>query len=87
MAQDANQLVWLDMEMTGLDPERERILEMAMIVTDANLNTLAVSPVWVVHQSEAQLDAMDDWCKSTHGRSGLIERVRASTLDEACLEA
>ena len=87
MAQDANQLVWLDMEMTGLDPERERILEMAMIVTDANLNTLAESPVWVVHQSEAQLDAMDDWCKSTHGRSGLIERVRASTLDEAGLEA
>ena len=87
MAQDVNHLVWLDMEMTGLDPERERILEMAMIVTDGNLNTLAESPVWVVHQSEAQLDAMDDWCKTTHGRSGLIERVRASTLDEARLEA
>ena len=87
MAQDANHLVWLDMEMTGLDPERERILEMAMIVTDGELNTLAESPVWVVHQSDAQLDAMDDWCKATHDRSGLIDRVRASTLDEAGLEA
>ncbi len=87
MAQDANHLVWLDMEMTGLDPERERILEMAVIVTDGDLNTLAESPVWVVHQSDALLDAMDDWCKATHGRSGLIERVRASTLDEAGLEA
>ena len=87
MAQDANHLVWLDMEMTGLDPERERILEMAVIVTDSELNTLAESPVWVVHQPEPVLDAMDDWCKATHGRSGLIERVRASTLDEAGLEA
>ena len=87
MAQDANHLVWLDMEMTGLDPERERILEMAVIVTDSELNTLAESPVWVVHQPDALLDAMDDWCKATHGRSGLIERVRASTLDEAGLEA
>ncbi|WP_319243807.1 oligoribonuclease [uncultured Propionivibrio sp.] len=87
MAQDANHLVWLDMEMTGLDPERERIIEMAMIVTDSNLNTVAESPVWVVHQSDEQLDAMDDWNKKTHGKSGLIERVRASTLDEAAVEA
>ena len=81
MAQDANHLVWLDMEMTGLDPERERIIELAMIVTDSHLNTVAESPVWVVHQSAAQLDAMDEWNKTTHGRSGLIERVKASRLN------
>ena len=83
MAQNTNHLVWLDMEMTGLDPERERIIELAMIVTDSELNVLAESPSWAVHQSEALLDAMDAWNKGTHGRSGLIERVRASTLDEA----
>jgi oligoribonuclease len=87
MAQDANHLVWLDMEMTGLDPERERIIELAMIVTDSHLVTIAESPVWVVHQSPEQLDAMDEWNKKTHGRSGLIERVKASTLDEAAVEA
>jgi oligoribonuclease len=87
MAQDANYLVWLDMEMTGLEPERERIIELAMIVTDNNLVTIAESPVWVVHQSDALLDAMDDWNKKTHGGSGLIERVRASTLDNAAAEA
>lgn len=85
MAQDANNLVWLDMEMTGLEPDRDRVIELAMIVTDANLDTLAESPVWVVHQSDAVLDAMDDWNKSTHGRSGLIERVRASIQDEAAV--
>ena len=87
MAQDANHLIWLDMEMTGLDPERERIIELAMIVTDVNLVTIAESPVWVVHQSDAQLDAMDEWNKTTHGRSGLIAKVQASTLDEAAVEA
>jgi oligoribonuclease len=87
MAQDANQLVWLDMEMTGLDPERERIIELAMIVTDSQLELIAESPVWVVHQSDAQLAAMDEWNKATHGRSGLIERVKASSLDEAAVEA
>jgi len=86
MAQDANHLVWLDMEMTGLDPERERIIELAMVVTDINLVTVAESPVWVVHQSDAQLDAMDEWNKNTHGRSGLIDKVRASTLDELAVE-
>ncbi len=86
MAQDANHLVWLDMEMTGLDPERERIIELAMVVTDVNLVTVAESPVWVVHQSDAQLDAMDGWNKNTHGRSGLIDKVRASTLDELAVE-
>lgn len=75
------------MEMTGLEPERERIIELAMIVTDSNLVTIAESPVWVVHQSDAQLDAMDDWNKNTHGRSGLIGRVKESMLDEAAVEA
>ena len=75
------------MEMTGLDPERERIIELAMIVTDSQLELIAESPVWVVHQSDAQLAAMDEWNKATHGRSGLIERVKASTLDEAAVEA
>ena len=87
MAQDANHLVWLDMEMSGLDPERERIIELAMIVTDSNLEVIAESPAWAVHQSDAVLDAMDDWNKKTHGRSGLIERVRASTMDDAAVEA
>ncbi|MDR1275326.1 MAG: oligoribonuclease [Candidatus Accumulibacter sp.] len=87
MAQDANHLVWLDMEMTGLDPERERIIELAMIITDGDLNIVAESPVWVVHQTDALLDAMDAWNKGTHGRSGLIDKVKASTLDEAAVEA
>lgn len=87
MAQDANHLVWLDMEMSGLDPERERIIELAMIVTDSNLEVIAESPAWAVHQSDAVLDAMDEWNQKTHGRSGLIERVRASTMDDAAVEA
>jgi len=87
MAQDKNNLVWLDMEMTGLEPDRDHIIEIAMIVTDANLNVLAESPVVVVRQSDAVLDAMDDWNKNTHGKSGLIERVKASTTDEAAAEA
>jgi len=87
MAQDANHLIWLDMEMTGLDPERERIIELAMIVTNNDLVTIAESPVWVVHQSDAELDAMDEWNKKTHGHSGLIARVKASALDEAKVEA
>jgi len=86
MAQDANHLVWLDMEMTGLEPERERIIELAMIVTDSNLVSIAESPVWVVHQSDALLDAMDNWNKSTHGKSGLIDKIKASTMDEAAVE-
>lgn len=80
-------LIWVDMEMSGLDPEKERILEIAVIVTDAHLNTIAVAPVWVVHQDDALLDAMDAWNKGTHGRSGLIDKVKASTTDEAAAEA
>ena len=87
MAEDANRLVWLDMEMTGLDPERERIIELAMIVTDNELNVIAESPEWAVHQPESVLAAMDEWNQKTHGASGLIDRVRASTLDEAAVEA
>ena len=76
-------LIWLDMEMSGLLPDSDRILELAAVVTDANLNVLAESPVLVVHQSDAVLDGMDAWNKGAHGRSGLIEKVKASTLNEA----
>ena len=87
MAQDANHLVWLDMEMTGLEPDRDRIIELAMVVTDSQLTTVAESPVWAVRQEDACLAAMDEWNRRTHARSGLIERVRASVLDEAAVEA
>ena len=83
MAQDNNNLIWLDMEMTGLDPDRDRVIEIAMVATDSALNTLAESPVVVVHQPDAVLDAMDEWNRNTHGKSGLLERVRAATTDEA----
>jgi oligoribonuclease len=79
-------LVWIDMEMTGLDPDSDRIIEVAAVVTDANLNVLAEGPVIAVHQSDATLDKMDAWNKGTHGRSGLIDRVKASTVDEAQAE-
>ena len=87
MAQDKTPLVWIDMEMSGLVPDRDRILEVAMVVTDAELNTIAEGPVLVVHQSDAVLEAMDSWNKSTHGKSGLIEKVRAATLTEGEAEA
>ncbi|MFB0826442.1 oligoribonuclease [Chromobacterium violaceum] len=83
MAQDTNNLIWLDMEMTGLNPDQDRIIEVAMIVTDSNLNVLAESPVLVIHQTDAILDGMDDWNKNTHGKSGLIEKVKNSTVSEA----
>jgi oligoribonuclease len=83
MAQDSDNLIWIDMEMSGLLPDSDRILELAAVVTDAELNVLAQSPVLVVHQSDAVLDGMDAWNKGTHGRSGLIDKVKASTLDEA----
>ncbi len=77
-----NNLIWLDMEMSGLLPDSDRILELAAVVTDADLNVLGESPVLVIHQSDAVLDGMDAWNKSAHGRSGLIDKVKASTLDE-----
>ena len=87
MAQDANHLIWLDMEMTGLDPEKDRIIEIGLVITNSALDIVAEAPVIVVHQPDTVLDAMDDWNKGTHGRSGLIERVRASTVSEAEAEA
>jgi oligoribonuclease len=87
MPLDPNHLIWIDMEMTGLSPERDRILEVAIIVTDANLVTVAEAPVWVVHQDDAVLEAMDSWNQSTHGKSGLIAKVKASQLNEAEVEA
>jgi oligoribonuclease len=86
MAQDKAPLVWVDMEMTGLVPERDRIIEVALVVTDGELNTIAEAPVWVVHQSDEVLDAMDSWNKGTHGRSGLIDKVKASKFSEADVE-
>ncbi len=80
-------LIWVDMEMSGLDPETNRILEIAIVVTNSDLETVAEAPVLVIHQSDAHLDLMDDWNKSTHGRSGLIERVKASSLTEEQAES
>ncbi|MDO8890399.1 MAG: oligoribonuclease [Sulfurimicrobium sp.] len=88
MAQENNQnLIWLDMEMSGLSPETDSILEVALVVTDAQLNTIAEAPVMVVHQSDEVLDGMDNWNKGTHGKSGLIDRVKASLLGNAEVEA
>ncbi len=79
-------LIWIDLEMTGLDPDRDRIIEIATIVTDKYLNVLAEGPVIAVHQSDETLAAMDEWNTRTHGESGLVERVRHSTQDEAAAE-
>ncbi len=79
-------LVWLDCEMTGLDPEKERIIEIAVIVTGPQLSPRVEGPVLAIHQDAAVLDAMDAWNRNTHGRSGLIDKVRASTLSDADAE-
>src|SRR5450830_362018 len=76
-------LVWVDMEMTGLEPDTDRVIEVAVVVTDMHLNILAEGTVLVIHQSDETLDKMDAWNKGTHGRSGLIERVKASSTAEA----
>jgi oligoribonuclease len=78
-------LVWIDLEMTGLDPERDKIIEIATIVTDSDLNILAEGPQFVIHQSDQALDAMDEWCTEHHGKSGLTARVKASNI--SCQEA
>ena len=86
MPADLNRLCWLDMEMSGLMPDSDRVLELALLVTDSDLNHLSEGKVIVVHQPNEVLDAMDGWNKSVHGKSGLIERVRVSELDEAKAE-
>lgn len=83
LAKSDQNLVWLDCEMSGLEPEKERLLEIAIIVTGPQLTPRVEGPVLVVHQSDELLDAMDAWNKGTHGKSGLIDKVRASTLTEA----
>lgn len=80
-------LVWLDMEMTGLDPEKERIIEVAVVVTEPDLTIVAEGPVLVIHQPDSLLDAMDSWNRSTHGKSGLTDKVKASTLTEEQAES
>ena len=86
LAKSDQNLVWLDCEMTGLDPEAERLIEIAIVVTGPNLEPRIEGPVLVIHQSDAQLDKMDAWNKGTHGRSGLIDKVKASTVTEADAE-
>jgi oligoribonuclease len=76
-------LIWVDMEMTGLDPDNDKVIEIAVVITDSQLSVAVEGPVLAIHQSDATLDAMDQWNKNTHGRSGLIDRVRASSVDEA----
>jgi oligoribonuclease len=79
-------LIWIDLEMTGLFPETDRIIEVAVVVTDPQLTVRVEGPVFAVHQSDAALEAMDAWNKGTHGKSGLIDRVKASSFDEAAAE-
>ncbi|HSG74517.1 MAG TPA: oligoribonuclease [Burkholderiales bacterium] len=86
MPADANNLIWIDMEMSGLAPDTDRILEIALLVTDAQLNIVAEGPVLVVHQPDEVLAAMDSWNTGVHGKSGLVDKVKASRLDEATAE-
>ncbi|MEY4505952.1 MAG: hypothetical protein RL297_530 [Pseudomonadota bacterium] len=87
LAKSDQNLVWLDCEMSGLDPEKERLLELAVVVTNADLSVRVEGPVWVIHQMDDLLSRMDAWNKGTHGKSGLIDKVRASTVSEAQAEA
>jgi oligoribonuclease len=85
--QNPQNLIWIDLEMTGLLPDQDRIIEVAVVVTDPMLTLRVEGPVFAIHQTDAVLDGMDAWNKGTHGRSGLTERVRTSTVDEAAAEA
>ncbi|HAP04534.1 MAG TPA: oligoribonuclease, partial [Methylophilaceae bacterium] len=86
MSSSDDNLIWLDMEMSGLNTETDKVLEVATVVTDPNLNIIAEGPVIVIHQSDEILNAMDAWNQSTHSKSGLIEKVKRSSFDEAYAE-
>lgn len=87
MAQDPGNLIWIDMEMSGLSPDNDRVLEVAIVITDSQLSVLAEGPVKVVHQADDIFDRMDSWNKSTHKKSGLIDRVKAATQNDAEVES
>jgi oligoribonuclease len=87
MPTDKNALIWIDMEMSGLNPDQDRVLEVAIVITNAHLETIAEAPVLVVHQPAAVLEGMDAWNQATHRKSGLVDKVKASTFDEAAVEA
>ncbi|MCX7120579.1 MAG: oligoribonuclease [Gammaproteobacteria bacterium] len=82
-----NNLIWIDLEMTGLNPEQDRILEIASIVTDSNLNIISEGPVFAIHQAQTELDQMNSWCTDQHGKSGLTQRVQQSNISETRAEA
>ena len=87
MAQDNGNLIWIDMEMSGLKSDTDRIIEVALVVTDSQLTVVAEAPVLVVNQSDEVMDGMDSWNKSTHGKSGLIDKVKSSGLTESEVES
>ena len=87
MSPDPSNLIWIDLEMTGLDPNQDRILEIATVITDAKLQVIAEGPAMAIYQSDQVLAAMDEWCTSQHSASGLIDRVRASQMGDQQAEA
>ncbi len=87
MKEKNSNLIWIDLEMTGLDPRHDRIIEIATVVTDANLNVVAEGPVFAVHQSDELINGMDEWNTNQHHKSGLVERVQQSKITEAMAEA